>query len=822
MTGNNPQLDLAANFVEYTAKNIFLTGKAGTGKTTFLKNIRSTSSKRMIVVAPTGVAAINAGGVTIHSFFQLPFGPIIPGTKIHNAGKEKGKNEFQRRFSKEKINIIKSLDLLIIDEISMVRADILDAIDEILRRYRTGNNAFGGVQLLMIGDLQQLAPVAKNDEWDLLKDHYRNPFFFSSRALQKTEYVTIMLEQVYRQQDQEFIEILNRVRTNRADKSTINQLNSRYQPDVIHNESEGYIILTTHNQYARNINQERLKRLDTTGRVLNGRIEGDFPEFSYPTDLELELKEGAQVMFIRNDTSPDRLYFNGRIGIVEKIDGEDISVRCDDELIPVMPHQWENVKYSLDKKTGEIKEEVLGIFTQYPLKLAWAITIHKSQGLTFDKAIIDAKSSFAHGQVYVALSRCRTLEGMILNAPLTEASFINNREVSEYTKNAEVTQPDERKLIESIQEFQAELLQDLFSFGQIAYGLKSALSNVIANKNIIYPDITPLLKKTIENFKKDILDVGEKFKTYLKKTASVHANGELAEERIRKAFVYFKEKLKLVQGELITIEIDCDNREIRKSINEALDSILRDIQIKLYCLRPVRKGFEVKEYLKSRAIAQLEPPVKRIRESKQLPDTSDDLKNPALYADLIKWRNYVAGYFHLPHYMVIHVKALINLANHQPHSILEMKKVKGVGKKTLEKYGEEILDIIARHSGKEVDKTPFSDKKGKKVDKKQKDTRSVSLEMFKSGKSIEVIAKERDLTTGTVSRHLAEKISTGELEIGELMDETSIKEIMDFFKKKDDQTLTHAWERFDGQYSYNELRFVRSHLAFIREKWEPG
>jgi len=396
---NNPQLKLAYEFVQHTGRNVFLTGKAGTGKTTFLHNLKKESSKRMIVVAPTGVAAINAGGVTIHSFFQLPFGPQLP----YNNSPENKQKSIIRRFSKEKINIIRSVDLLIIDEISMVRSDLLDGIDGTLRRFKNRNLPFGGVQLLMIGDLQQLAPVVKNDEWNLLRDHYNTAFFFGSLALQKTDYISIELTHVYRQSDERFIKTLNKVRNNTIDNEVIETLNARYNPDI-DSLGAGHIILTTHNAKARQINDSRLKKLPNKSFSFTADIKGTFPDHSYPNDLMLVLKKDAQVMFIKNDPSPEKQFFNGKIGRIIDIDSDSITVQCDGDDEPIFVEKlfWEKIAYSLDDKTQEINEVVEGMFFQYPLKLAWAITIHKSQGLTFENAIIDAQDAFAHGQVYVA------------------------------------------------------------------------------------------------------------------------------------------------------------------------------------------------------------------------------------------------------------------------------------------------------------------------------------------------------------------------------------------------------------------------------------
>ncbi|NQU64616.1 MAG: AAA family ATPase, partial [SAR324 cluster bacterium] len=412
----NPELQLAEQFVEQTASHLFLTGKAGTGKTTFLKNLQLKSAKNMIVTAPTGVSAINAGGVTLHSFFQLPLGPYVPGSEIHDQG---GRSKF--RFSKQKREILNRLDLLVIDEISMVRADILDAVDAVLRRYRAIDEPFGGIQLLMIGDLHQLPPVVKPVDWDLLRPYYDTAYFFSSLALRKTGFTTIELKQVYRQSDPRFIHILNQLRDNRLDEQALVELGNRYLKGFTPEAGQGFITLTTHNAGATRLNISQLKALDGEVRSYSAEISGEFPENIYPAPSSLDLKKGAQVMFLRNETSLDRTYFNGKIGLVQQLSHDAIDVICPGETgaIRVQPVEWENIRYRLHPEKKKVEEEIIGTFKQYPLKLAWAITIHKSQGLTFDQAIIDAEDAFVHGQAYVALSRCRSLDGVVLSSPLS-------------------------------------------------------------------------------------------------------------------------------------------------------------------------------------------------------------------------------------------------------------------------------------------------------------------------------------------------------------------------------------------------------------------
>ena len=429
---NNPELQLAWQFIENTGTHLFLTGKAGTGKTTFLKRLREHTPKRMVVLAPTGIAAINAGGVTIHSFFQISFAPFVPETTFNSA-------QIQYRYSQEKRNIIRSMDLLVIDEISMVRADLLDAVDATLRRYRNREKPFGGVQLLMIGDLQQLAPVVRDSEWSLLRNYYETPYFFASRALRETTYMTIELEKVYRQNDTFFLSLLNKIRENKADDEVLNELNQRYQQGFQPPKEEGYIRLTTHNNQAQQVNDRELASLPGKPYHFRAEVTGTFPEYTYPADEILTIKEGAQIMFLKNDVSLEKRYYNGMIGEVVAVNDSEIYVKekGSEEDFLLLPEEWGNYKYVLNEETKEITEVIEGTFRQYPIRLAWAITIHKSQGLTFERAIIDARNSFAHGQTYVALSRCKTLEGLVLESPLRKEAIISDSVVDNFTKEVE-------------------------------------------------------------------------------------------------------------------------------------------------------------------------------------------------------------------------------------------------------------------------------------------------------------------------------------------------------------------------------------------------
>ena len=561
----NEQFDLAFNFLQNTGTHLFLTGKAGTGKTTFLKRLKEVSPKRMIVVAPTGVAAINAGGVTIHSFFQLPFGPYIPS--VGAAGNQS--NNYSNKFSRDKINIIRSLDLLVIDEVSMVRADLLDAISDVLCRYKDRTKPFGGVQLLLIGDLQQLAPVAKDEDWNLLKDHYASTFFFDSKALSESTYFSIELTHVYRQSDSVFINLLNNIRENCFDDETLQQLNRRYIPDFNPDDKQGYITLTTHNYQAQQINNRKLAEMPGKSYRFTAEINNDFPEYSYPTDDNLELKCGAQVMFVKNDSSGDHRYYNGKIGKIVFINPNKITVVGEDgNEIQVEKETWSNVKYTINQETKEITETIAGTFSQYPLKTAWAITIHKSQGLTFEHAIIDASAAFSHGQVYVALSRCKTLEGLVLSSPITRNAMIKDLRIQEFSSSVAEKQPGKEQLEKAQQHYFEELVTELFNFGSIQQRLQYAAYMVYTHLQKLYPELNTQYANTRDAFRSVITEVGGRFQQQLSRMISENPNylqDEMIQERVRKGVAYFIEHIDSLCSSLEeNSAVEIDNKESRR------------------------------------------------------------------------------------------------------------------------------------------------------------------------------------------------------------------------------------------------------------------
>lgn len=423
MERGNFELDVARFIVEKTDMSLFLTGKAGTGKTTFLREVVRYTKKKCIVLAPTGIAAVNAGAMTIHSFFQFGLGPFVQGVI-------EPKSDF--RINKSKLELIRHLQLLIIDEVSMVRADLMDHIDVELRRIRRNSKPFGGVQLLMIGDLQQLPPIAHGGEDELLRQYYKTLYFFSSAALKSMKYSCIELKNVYRQTDGHFIDILNHARDCTLTSQDISDLNALYIPGFSPKPEDGYIRLMTHNRQVDYVNETELEKLDSKPYTFEAAVTGTFPEESYPTADSLTLKKGAQVMFIKND--PERRFINGTLGEVKSIDKNSIAVRLAESgmIIDVEPVEWQNIRYQFDEESKEISSKQIGRFKQYPLKAAWAITVHKSQGLTFDKAIIDVHAAFSPGQAYVALSRCRTLDGLVLSSPVSASVFMRDNAVDAY------------------------------------------------------------------------------------------------------------------------------------------------------------------------------------------------------------------------------------------------------------------------------------------------------------------------------------------------------------------------------------------------------
>jgi hypothetical protein len=697
----NHELNLAEDYVKHTASHIFLTGKAGTGKTTFLHKLKENAAKRMIITAPTGVAAINAGGVTLHSFFQLPFGPFIPGSETSEKSRQR-----LFRFSKEKKRIIKNLDLLVIDEISMVRADLLDSVDAVLRRHRRNEQPFGGVQLLMIGDLHQLSPVAKSDEWQLLKQYYESVYFFSCHALDQAKLITIELTHIYRQSDARFIKLLNRVRDNRIDAASIKMLNQRYIENFSPEKDLGYITLTTHNSSADRINNSSLCALRGKETCFEAEVSGEFPENNYPTPGTLVLKVGAQVMFLRNDASPEKRYYNGKIGKIKAINGRQISIICPGEAedIAVEAVQWENIKYKVDEENKEIQEEIIGTFKQFPLKLAWAITIHKSQGLTFDKAVIDAQTAFAQGQVYVALSRCKTFEGMVLSSPIPSRGIETDASVLHFIEKARQNRPTENRLQAAKVLYQQQLLLECFDFQLLHKRLNSLVRLLAGNSGLVRISGVSDMVRLREMAVKHIFTVSEKFKQQLR---TIFVQQCLPEsdayilERIGKASEWFQDKFCLIFDDLVKkFQLETDNKDLGKKIGNALNNLKQEIMVKLAGIKSCEKGFSPLHYLRSISKTEAAFIPETVKKS-QAPEYSEsDIEHPELFQHLKDWRSRIAKERDLARFQILHQRVLIQIVVNLPDSRTQLKKIKGVGKKTIEKYGQDILTLVADYRKK--------------------------------------------------------------------------------------------------------------------------
>lgn len=826
---NNPELQLAWQFIENTGTHLFLTGKAGTGKTTFLRELKERTPKRMVVLAPTGIAAINAGGVTIHSFFQLPFAPYVPDTTFNSA-------QMHYRFSKEKRNIIRSMDLLVIDEISMVRADLLDAVDAALRRYRDRTKPFGGVQLLMIGDLQQLAPVVKDDEWNMLKSYYDTPYFFASRALRQTTYMTVELQKVYRQSDGAFLALLNKIRENQADEATLAALNSRHHPGFQPRKEEGYIRLTTHNYRAQQVNDRELNLLSGQAYSFRAEVTGTFPEYAYPADDVLTVKAGAQIMFIKNDASGGR-YYNGMIGEVVTVNATGMFVRgkTDQHDFQLTMEEWTNSKYVLDDATKEITEEVEGTFRQYPIRLAWAITIHKSQGLTFEHAIIDARNSFAHGQTYVALSRCKTLEGMVLESPLRPEAIISDAVVDNFTREAGQNAPDEARLHGLQRAYFFDLLNELFDFFAVEQSFKLLLRLIDEHLYRLYPKVLVEYKAIRVQLKEKITDVAQRFQlqyTRMVNETGDYTNDSALQQRIHSAANYFYNEILPLRELIENTHLPTDNKELKKQIKERMEALEGALGMKTAVLEYMRvHEFTVTNYLNCKAKAALSmdsdtsSPSSRSKKEKKEKNAAgngrvkvevpSDILHPQLYQQLTEWRTAKAREVGQPAYVIIQQKALLGMVNLLPDNAEALEAVPYFGAKGVEKYGLEILTIIRKYMKKnELERPEIKEViVPKRTAEEVKDTRAVSYGMFCKGMTIEEIAKSRELVTGTIAGHLEHYVRSGEIKIEQVVAADQLKKITKYLKENgNSQGMVQIKVALGDDVSYADIKLVMASL----------
>lgn len=810
----NKKLDFVEELVQYTDSHIFLTGKAGTGKTTFLRNLQLKKAKRMVVVAPTGVAAINAGGQTIHSFFQLPFGPQLPeDVQNDNPANPKSLAAQFQKIRKNKLKLMRSLELLVIDEISMVRADVLDAIDSVLRRARHSQKPFGGVQLLMIGDVHQLAPVAKQDEWEILAPYYNTVYFFGSHVLQKTSYICVELEHIYRQHDMDFISILNKVRNNKLDADCLNVLNARFKPNFNPKDDEGYITLTTHNYQADEINDTKLAALKEKTLHFTAEVKGQFPENTYPTKEDLELKIGAQVMFVKNDPNPEKAYFNGKIGTLVSYDEKEktLCVKSGSEHITVSRVKWQNFEYSINPENNEIEEKEIGSFEQIPLRLAWAITIHKSQGLTFDKLIVDAGQAFAHGQVYVALSRCTSLEGLVLKTKIYSNALVSDYSVDNFVNKMPELEPTQEKVDGLRHEYELSCMLDLIDFMGLYQDFGKLNKVILTNDTLFESKMIQDLSHRRTQIHEELCEVSLKFEAQIRKLHAEIPSCEqnpVLQDRLKKGVVYFSEHLKAIAKGLLELPFKTDNKAVNEQIMEALGQLKEDLFVKDSCLEACKDGFSVKAYQETKLKKALDAE-KKAAEKVNIVD--DVMGKSSLYKALTAWREAYADENDIPASNVAPIRTLKAIAQAKPVTLHELKQVEGMGPKRVKLYGAEIIDIVLKYSGFRSVGNHEPEPEEPKKDPKP-NTYELTRQLLEQGLSLEEIAKERGFAISTIEGHVARFIKDGEYSAKDFIDKEKYDEIVDYFESTGDKSLGVAKDVLGDDFSYGEIKMVLAEL----------
>ncbi|MBP7102015.1 MAG: HRDC domain-containing protein [Bacteroidales bacterium] len=708
--------NIANSFAELTAQSIFLTGKAGTGKTTFLRKLKEDSLKQIAVVAPTGVAAINAGGVTMHSFFQLPFTPFVPTLEGKRNLISKLKITNVRR------KVLQELELLVIDEISMVRADVLDEVDAILRHYRfRPTEAFGGVQVILIGDMYQLSPVVLNEEWKILSQFYPSPYFFHSKVIQEHPPLYIEFDKIFRQKNEAFIRLLNEVRNNCLSDKGLELLLERYQPDFKLPKKNTYIVLTTHNAKADRINAEEMAKIKSETHRFDALIRGDFPERNYPNEAVLELKVGAKVMFISNDKGYPRRYYNGKIGEISRIEEGHIYVSCEDDKdeIPVILETWLNIQYSINKLTKQIEEVELGSYTQYPLRLAWAITIHKSQGLTFEKAVIDAEAAFTSGQVYVALSRCRSLEGMILLTPIHKDSLAVDNYIIDYGKNKQETHVLDSHLESAKQAYNRGILLSVFDF-KLCLGQLSALQSFVKENEHSFNSETLAFLDAVMQQIVALENVAIRFQ---KQLIQLLLNKEQMDNTIAKRIIaaseYFVEKIDILLKKIPHSPAETDRRNDALEYNETIRSLFAELARKKHIIQGMKTDYTTKNYYALKKSFRV-PPLNVNAYALLSSSNIEKSTHPDLYRELNQLRRDISESTDAPSYnLVLSTKALVELVNYLPQTLKELKQIRGFGKMKIEAFGQEFLDVIVAYS-KQYGLTSLIHEKPKQKRKKSK------------------------------------------------------------------------------------------------------
>lgn len=824
---DNEMFMLAASLVNESNRSIFLTGKAGTGKTTFLKYIRENCIKQVAVTAPTGVAAINAGGATIHSFFQLPLSPFIPearGFMQNDSAVNKHSLIGRMRLTNEKRKVLRQLELLIIDEISMVRCDTLDAIDVVLRYFRNRNSEpFGGVQVLLIGDMFQLPPVVPDEEWNLLSQFYRSAYFFDSQVMQQFPPAYIEFQKIYRQSDTGFIQVLNEVRHNNLSEKGLELLNSRYDPWFELSDNDGYIFLTTHNFQSDKINNSELGKLKSKPQIFKAIVEGDFNEKAYPADELLELKTGAQVMFIKNDREKIKRYFNGKIGVITKIDDDAIYVQCDgdEEEIEVNVETWENIRYTVDKQTQQLEEDVIGKFMQYPLRLAWAVTIHKSQGLTFDKAVIDAARAFAPGQVYVALSRCTTLNGIVLKSQITPSGLQTDARIIEFSKRDKLEETLRNELIQSKKSYQENLLLALFDLTIIVKQIQELKILVKDNAAAFNQDLMQWINE-LETKAVEQQGVAEKFQQQLNKffkRDELPEQDETVLQRLAAASGYFIQRADELMDTVKQSPAITDSKQHAKSYNDSLKDLFVLLAEKKQLLQSCLPEFSVEQYYRyKKSFTTPAFGVNAYATAKD--DNKKDSPHPVLHKRLRELRNKICEQKNLPVFYVAGTATIDEMAEYLPQDMNEIVMIKGFGSAKAKQYGKLFIDVINEYC-EEYHLSSFIHTKKDIKEKRTKsstpkaDTKQITYNLYKEGHSVAEISKIRNFAISTIESHLSHYIERGLISVNELVQSEKIILIESCIDGE--LSISSIKEKLGDAVSYSEIKMVVS-----AKKWEQS
>ncbi len=700
--------DLAYEYVLHTNRSIFLTGKAGTGKTTLLRRLQHDCPKQLMVCAPTGVAAINAEGVTIHSLFQLPPQLFLPTSQA----RRKLFAEMQMRRPKQRL--LANLELLVIDEVSMVRADLLDTIDAVLRHFKhRANIPFGGVQVLFIGDLYQLSPVAREDEWNYLRPYYAGAFFFQARVFQEITPVYIELDHVFRQSNVQFIDLLNEVRNNCLTPASFDLLNSRYQPDYQPKEGAPFhIVLSTHNRKVDAINTRELEALEGKEFAFHATVKGTFPESQYPMDETLVLKKGARVMFIRTDSSQEKAYYNGKLGVVAEVDDDHIWVECEEadgktQRLAVHTETWENIHYASKTNTDTIEPEVVGTLTHIPLRLAWAVTIHKAQGLTFDYVVIDAADAFAAGQVYVALSRCRSLEGIVLLSKIPESALTNAREVLTFTASQPDLATTEHALQPSERTYFLQILSGLYDFHDAIVRVDS-LQRLVSGSTSFNQETANSFLNAIAATLNGWEQTAAAFQRQLQQIFQPEqVDGAFLAQRLQAATAYYAPKMEQLGKDIAASPVYADDKNDAKAYEEVIEELFVDLQRQRFVMQRVADAPSLETYFAARQAFTM-PTVHISAKGEQHADTSSETKHPVLLKRLFALRRTLAAAQGKEDasYLIAQTKLLVNISNALPQTKKELLAVKGMGQKKYEQMGTQVLAVVKRYLAQDTELKP--------------------------------------------------------------------------------------------------------------------